>query len=144
MDLGEIVALMTVEAPAFEAKPATLVYFMTLGALNVRDRRMLMERRESGRRIRARRKANLLLTAIPQQPEGVYSGTHLDDRVKDIRKRFLSLDWLAIEFEFSSGSRRNDIRAIVRQGGPVYRPHNLPRLRFLRFKVRDRPFRGEN
>ena len=53
VDLGEIVALMAVKAPAFEAKPAALVYFMTLGTLNVRNRRMLMERRKARRRIRA-------------------------------------------------------------------------------------------
>lgn len=65
MYFRKTVPLMTIEAAALESKPAVLVYLMTLRALDIRKRRMLVKRRETGWRVAAGEKPDLLLPAVP-------------------------------------------------------------------------------
>jgi len=65
MDFRKIIAPMAIETAAFEDKTATPVQAVALGALNARNRRMLVKGLKGYGRIRTDKKMHFLLAAIP-------------------------------------------------------------------------------
>ena len=61
----KIVLLMAIETPAFESKASALGHSVALSALDVGNRRMLMEWSEAGGRVRAGKEAYLLGPSTP-------------------------------------------------------------------------------
>src|ERR1035437_2528272 len=96
VNLGESVALVAIETSAFKSEPSILTYVVTLGALHAGNRRMLVKQREASGRVRACEKPDFSFSAFPQQRERVYTGTHLKNCVKHIRKRLFGENWLAV------------------------------------------------
>ena len=65
MDFCKILLAMAIETAAFEDKTATPVQAVALGALNARNRRMLVKGLKGYGRIRTDKKMHFLLAAIP-------------------------------------------------------------------------------
>lgn len=128
VDFREAVARMTVETTAFKAKTSMLVDFVTLRALDIRKRRVLMEGRKPCRRVRTGEKVNFLLAPIPGEGQRVCAGSHFNRGVKYVGKRFLSLKRLAVQLEFSRRCRGDDVRLAVQDRGAIDWPHNLARV----------------
>ena len=63
--LRKTIPLMAIETSAFEDKTATPVQAVALGALNARNRRMLVKGLKGYGRIRTDKKMHFLLAAIP-------------------------------------------------------------------------------
>jgi hypothetical protein len=65
VDLRKTITLMAVETTAFENKTATPVQTVALSALHARNRRMLVKRLKSRRRIQTNKEMHFLLAALP-------------------------------------------------------------------------------
>ena len=69
VDFGKSRLLVTIETAVLEVEASAASEFVTLCALYASERRMLVKRFESGRRIRAYEKRNFLSAAFPHQRE---------------------------------------------------------------------------
>src|SRR5215813_13846152 len=101
----ETIALMAIETTAFEHESSATAQSMALRALHAGNWRMLPKWLKARRRIRAHKKANLLLTAFPNQHKRVRSVRWLHRRVQDIRKGLFARDRCPVQLELSRRSR---------------------------------------
>ena len=69
VDFGKSRLLVAIETAALEVEASAASEFVTLRALDTRERRMLVKRLESGRRIGAYEKRNFFSAAFPHQRE---------------------------------------------------------------------------
>ena len=67
VDLRKVITYMAIETATYCDKTPPPIQPMALGTLYAGNRRMLMKRLKSRRRIRANKKMHFLLAALPQQ-----------------------------------------------------------------------------
>src|SRR5580704_6175979 len=101
MNTGESVPLVAVEAYAFESESSTLIDFMTLRTLHIRNRRVSMKRCIARRRILTRKNSDFFLSAVPHQHNRMNPRTYFHHCVKHVRKRLIAGYWPAVQLQLA-------------------------------------------
>ena len=101
MYLCKIITSMAIETAAFEDKTTTPVQLVALGALNTRNRWMLVKRLKVRGRIRTNKEMHFLFAALPHQNQRVHTRGGLHAGVKHVREGPFGFDSDPIHLEFS-------------------------------------------
>ena len=111
MNLDELLLLllMAIKATTFEAKSAPPTQTVTLGALDVRYRRMVLKHLELLRCILPYEEPYLFPPAFPDHRQRMFPGVWLNGCVEYILERLLRFDGLAVKLQFPAGSLGNYI-----------------------------------
>ena len=109
MDLRKIIGRMAIETATFCDKTTTPIQAVALGALDARNRWMLVKRLKSRWRIRTNKKMHFLSAAFPLQNQRVHASGRFQCGVKHIRKGLLGLDGDTVQLKFSRRRSGNQI-----------------------------------
>ena len=109
MYLCKIITSMAIETAAFEDKTTTPVQLVALGALNTRNRWMLVKRLKGRGRIWTNKEMHFLFAALPLQNQRVQARGRLQCGVEHIWKGLFGLDKGPVELEFSRRGGGNQI-----------------------------------
>ena len=101
MCLGKAILSMAIETATFEDKPLTPIQGVALGALHVRNRRMLVKRLKGRGRIRTNKEMHFLLAALPHKNQRVHARGGLHAGVKHVWKGPFGFDEGPVHLKFS-------------------------------------------